>query len=486
MLITKEFALITAARLALLALLCLAAGPGRAQQQDLPELGDPTVAIISAEQEYRLGRGWLRNLRGQTPIMEDPLVQEYAEHLVYRLASFSELNEPDLAIVVINSSAINAFAVPGGVIGLNAGLFLNAGSEDEVASVVAHEIAHVSQRHFTRRYMDSKRRGPAVLAAMLASIALAIAGSGDAGMAGIAATQAASIQAQLAYSRHNEYEADRVGMQILAAAGMDPTAMPRFFERMLEQQRYSGDPPEFLLTHPLTAERVADSRARARSFSATPANPSPSFELVRARIQARYFDGQERARDYFGRRLEGEDGVRKQAARYGLALTDLKADRYDAARRTLTELVDAHPDQIWFQLGLMEVDMDQGRYPDVIERGKDVLTINPKDYAASVMTARAYLLSKKPEQAAPLLEPLLLQRPNDPMLWALAADAWGNSDQNARAHRARAEVLFLRGQDQAALRQMRFALDEADGQFALRSKLNARMSEMERLSSEEF
>lgn len=478
--------MIAAARFALVALLCLGAGLGQAQQQDLPELGDPTVAIISAEQEYRLGRGWLRDLRGQTSIMEDPLVQEYAEHLVYRLASFSELNEPDLAIVVINSAAINAFAVPGGVIGLNAGLFLNAASEDEVASVVAHEIAHVSQRHFTRRYMDSKRRGPAVLAAMLASIALAIAGSGDAGMAGIAATQAASIQAQLAYSRHNEYEADRVGMQILAAAGMAPSAMPRFFERMLEQQRYSGDPPEFLLTHPLTAERVADSRARARSLSAPPANPSASFELVRARIQARYFDGQERARDYFGRRLESNDRVQKQAARYGLALTDLKEDRYDAARRALTGLVEAHPDQIWFQLGLMEVDMDQGRYADVIERGKEVLTINPKDYAASVMTARAYLLSKKPEQAAPLLEPLLLQRPNDPMLWSLAADAWGNSDQNARAHRARAEVLFLRGQDQAALRQMRFALDEADGQFALRSKLSARMSEMERLSSEEF
>jgi predicted Zn-dependent protease len=478
--------LIAAARFALVAVLCLGAGLGQAQQQDLPELGDPTVAIISAEQEYRLGRGWLRDLRGQTPIMEDPLVQEYVEHLVYRLASFSELNEPDLAIVVINSAAINAFAVPGGVIGLNAGLFLNAASEDEVASVVAHEIAHVSQRHFTRRYMDSKRRGPAVLAAMLASIALAIAGSGDAGMAGIAATQAASIQAQLAYSRHNEYEADRVGMQILAAAGMDPTAMPRFFERMLEQQRYSGDPPEFLLTHPLTAERVADSRARARSLSAPPENPSPSFELVRARIQARYFDGQERARDYFGRRLESDNGIQKQAARYGLALTDLKQDRYDAARGTLTELMEAHPDQIWFQLGLMEVGMDQGRYPAVIERGKDVLAINPKDYAASVMTARAYLLSKQPEQAAPLLEPLLLQRPNDPMLWSLAADAWGNSDQNARAHRARAEVLFLSGQDQAALRQMRFALDEADGQFALRSKLNARMGEMERLSSEEF
>ncbi|MBD3666602.1 MAG: M48 family metalloprotease, partial [Kangiella sp.] len=143
----------------------LAAPPGRAQ--DLPDLGDPAAALLSTDQEYRLGRSWLRSLRGKTPIMTDPLVQDYVENLVYRLASFSDLHEPNLSIVVINSRAINAFAVPGGVIGLNAGLFLNAGSMDEVASVVAHEIAHVSQRHFTRRHVDSQLTNIAMLAAML-------------------------------------------------------------------------------------------------------------------------------------------------------------------------------------------------------------------------------------------------------------------------------------------------------------------------------
>ena len=165
---------------------------------DLPVLGDPTAALMSADQEYRLGRGWLRSLRGQTSIMSDPLVQEYVESLVYRLASYSDLKEPNLDIVVINSRQINAFAVPGGVIGLNAGLFLNARDEDEVGGVVAHEIAHVSQRHFARRYLDSRKMNTAVLAAMLASLAVAIAGDGEAGMAGIAATQAGAIQAQLA------------------------------------------------------------------------------------------------------------------------------------------------------------------------------------------------------------------------------------------------------------------------------------------------
>ena len=479
--------MIAAARFALVALLCLGAGLGQAQQQDLPELGDPTVAIISAEQEYRLGRGWLRDLRGQTSIMEDPLVQEYAEHLVYRLASFSELNEPDLAIVVINSAAINAFAVPGGVIGLNAGLFLNAASEDEVASVVAHEIAHVSQRHFTRRYMDSKRRGPAVLAAMLASIALAVAGAGDAGMAGMAATQAASIQAQLAYSRQNEYEADRVGMQILASAGMDPTAMPRFFERMLEQQRYAGDPPEFLLTHPLTEERVADSRARARNLPHPDSEPTLPFQLVRARIQARYFETTDKAREHFQRQQEQGQGIQAEAARYGLALIALRDDHYEQARRRFQALVDGGGGyQPWYQLGLMEVAMEQGRYPEVIERGERLLDVNPEDYATSMLMGRAYLLSKQPGKAAPLLEPLVLKRPDDPTVWSMAADAWGNGGDQARAHRARAEVMFLRGQDKAALRQMDFALEEAGNQFALRSKLTARRDEMERLSKEEF
>ena len=171
---------------ALLLICCLAAYPTSAND-DLPVLGDPTAALMSADQEYRLGRAWLRQLRGQTSIMSDPLVQEYAESLVYQLASFSDLKEPDLDIVVINSRQINAFAVPGGVIGLNAGLFLNAHSEDEVGGVVAHEIAHVSQRHFARRYLDSKKVNTAVLAAMLASLAIAIAGDGEAGFAGMAA-----------------------------------------------------------------------------------------------------------------------------------------------------------------------------------------------------------------------------------------------------------------------------------------------------------
>lgn len=439
----------------------LAAPPGRAQ--DLPDLGDPAAALLSTDQEYRLGRSWLRSLRGKTPIMTDPLVQDYVESLVYRLASFSDLHEPNLSIVVINSHAINAFAVPGGVIGLNAGLFLNAGSMDEVASVVAHEIAHVSQRHFTRRYVDSQRTNIAM-----------------------AATQAGVIQSQLAYSRHHEREADRVGMQTLVSAGLDPNAMPRFFERLVEQQQFAGDPPEFLLTHPVTESRVADSRARARNLPHPKQETSLPFELVRSRIQASFFDDYQRAEAYFQKRLKNGDARQQEAARYGLAMSALYDKKYDLARRRLEQLRQQDRTELWYPLGLAEVALAEGDYPRAIEMAQWVQKINPEGYPSSVLLARAYLYSKQPKKAVPILEPLLRQRPDDPMLWSMAADAWGNSGELARAHRGRAEYAFLRGRDREAKQQMQFALKEASGQFALRSALNARLKEMERLSEEEF
>ena len=468
-----------------LLLCCLAVYPASAND-DLPVLGDPTAALMSADQEYRLGRAWLRQLRGQTSIMSDPLVQEYVESLVYRLASFSDLKEPDLDIVVINSRQINAFAVPGGVIGLNAGLFLNAHGEAEVGGVVAHEIAHVSQRHFARRYLDSKKVNTAVLAAMLASLAVAIAGDGEAGMAGMAATQAAAIHSQLAYSRQNEREADRVGMQTLAAAGMDPDAMPRFFERMHNQQQFSGDPPEFLLTHPVTESRIADSRARARNLPSPPLSISPQYLLVQARLRAAFIQGDDQAIDYFERYSNERSALALQAARYGLALSHLRANHYDQARSLMEQLANIYPDELWFRLGLAEIALDEEQYDTAIREAQRVLKVSPDDYAASILLSRAYLRSQQPTRAMPVLKSLLNRRPTDPYIWDLAADAYGNSGDRVRALHARAESQFLRGNDSKALQQMQYALNDAEKDFALYSKLNGRMKEMQRLSDEEF
>jgi predicted Zn-dependent protease len=325
-----------------------------------------------------------------------------------------------------------------------------------------------------------------VLAAMLASLAVASAGDGEAGMAGIAATQAGAIQAQLAYSRQNEREADRVGMQTLVAAGMDPDAMPRFFERMHNSQRFSGDPPEFLLTHPVTESRIADSRSRARSLPTPRLAPSVHFLLVQARLQAAFIQGEDHAIDHFRQYSNERNALGLQAARYGLALSYLRADHYDQAREIMKALAEEHPDQLWFRLGLVEVAMDEGNYDAAISQAERVLDLSPNNYPASILLSKALLRSEQPARALPLLKPLLGDRPNNPYIWDLAADAYGNSGDKIRALHARAESQFLRGRDQQAMQQMEYALRDAENDFALYSKLNGRLQTMKRLSEERF
>ncbi|WP_245932458.1 M48 family metalloprotease [Isoalcanivorax indicus] len=470
--------------LPLVLIMALASGSVGANTQ-LPDLGDPTGTILTPEQEYRLGRAWLRSLRSQAPILQDPLVQDYVEHLVYRLASHSDLAEPDLAIVVVNNREINAFAVPGGVIGLNAGLFLNAETEDEVAAVVAHEIAHVSQRHFTRRYADSRRMNQAMLAAMLASLAVAIAGDAQAGMAGIATSQAAAIQSQLAYSRHHEREADRVGMQTLVNAGMDPHAMPRFFERMARSRQYAGSPPEFVLTHPVTETRIADSRNRAESLARPRLRATPEFDLIRARIQAAFISDAQQALTHFRGQYEGGSSIAQQAAGFGLVMSALRARQYDLAESTLHRLMEHDPDQFWYRLALAEVAENRDDHARAIEILEQVLDLMPGNYATSVMLARNLIATEDYAEARRLLDRLLLKR-QDPMLWSMMADAWGREGDRARAHQARGEYLFAIGQEQRGLEQMRFALNQSNERFALHSQVRARLQEMERLANERF
>lgn len=470
-------------RILMISLLLLTAASARAQPE-LPELGGAAGDWLTPEQEYRLGRAWLRQMYTRAPVLSDPLVREYSENLVYKLASHSDLARADLAIVVINNGSINAFAVPGGVIGLNAGLFLHAGTEDEVGAVVAHELAHVSQNHFARRYTDGKRMNRAMLAAMLASVAVAIAGDARAGMAGMAASQAAAIQSQLAYSRHHEREADRLGMQTLVNAGMDPHAMPRFFERLLRQKQFGGDPPEFLLSHPLTEDRVADSRARAAGMKQTFMNDSRAFRLIQARIRARFIADQREAVRYFEAQYLGGDSLHQQAAGYGLALALIRTENYQRATVVLQELREAAPNQLWFHMAEAELAAARQHYGEAVALLRDVLELMPGNYTATVMLAQNLLGDGQPEAAQQQLDSLVLQRPHDPHLWQLLADAHGKAGNKARAHRARGEFLFLTGREQAGIEQLGFALDRSKDNFALHSSIKARAREMRELMRE--
>lgn len=455
------------------------------QAQSLPDLGDASSAIITPEQEYRLGRAWLRSLRSQVSLLEDPLVQDYVDHLVYRLASYSDLQEPDLAIVIVNSQDINAFAVPGGVIGLNAGLFLHAQTEDEVAAVVSHELAHVSQRHFTRRYADSKRVNRAMLAGILTSLAIAIAGDAEAGMAGMMASQAGAIQAQLAYSRHHEREADRVGMQTLVSAGMDPFAMPTFFERLLRSQQFSGKPPEFILTHPITESRIADSKSRAHSMARPPLRQSPEFFLIKYRLQALYIRDSKEALSTFQKQYHQGSSYMQQAVGFGLAMAAIRAKDYSLADNTLARLQQQNPDQIWFTLALAESMEQQKRYEEAIQLSKKVLTMSPGHYGASIILARNLVAKNELDEARALLERLQWQYPTL-ATHRLLAKIWTDKKDKARSHLSHGEIFFAMGEEQKGIQQLRYALKYSENDFILYSQVKARLTEMETLANEKF
>src|SRR5690606_22292989 len=278
-----------------------------ANEFNLPVLGDASSGVISLRQEYELGRAWLKAFRSRVETLDDPEIQVYLEQLLYDLAEHSSLENPRLELVVINNPTMNAFAVPGGVVGTHTGLFRYAESEDQLASVLAHELGHLSQRHFSRRVSNQRASSIGTMAGLLAGIILAATVGGDAGMAAIATTQAAALDSALRYSRQNEQEADRIGIETLYRSGRDPRAVSEMFERMLAATRYTGQrPPEFLLTLPLTESRVADARNRINNYPARHYPASAQYLYMRARALIHIDANPQRSINRFTNELEGE------------------------------------------------------------------------------------------------------------------------------------------------------------------------------------
>jgi predicted Zn-dependent protease len=252
-------------------------------QNQLPDFGDPASSTLSPADEREIGALLMRQIRAYMPVIDDPEIEGYIQSLGYNLLSGGTQGSTDFYFFVIADPAINAFAMPGGYIGINSGLITSAESESEVASVVAHEIAHVTQRHIARAIAASEGTQYATLAAVIAGLIIGTQNS-EAGQAAVAGAAAAGAQSQLNFTRSNEKEADRVGIGMLAKAGYDPRAMPTFFEKMHLASRYYSRPPEFLSTHPVTTSRIADSRSRAEQYPYKQIADSASFGLTRAKL----------------------------------------------------------------------------------------------------------------------------------------------------------------------------------------------------------
>jgi predicted Zn-dependent protease len=458
----------------LLTLACLAAQPGLAS--DLPSLGDASSSIVSPQQEHQLGRAWLSLLRGQISQLSDPQLKDFVESSVYRLGETSELQDRRLEFVLLDSPQINAFAAPGGIIGVNGGLFLYAQTEAEYASVMTHELAHLSQRHFARGLEAQQRMQLPMMAAMLAGIVAAAAGAGDVGMAAIASTQAAAIQEQRRFSRQNEQEADRIGLINLEKAGYDPRAMPSMFERLMRQYRYDRKPPEFLLTHPVSESRIADTRNRAEQAKAGGVTDSVRYQLMRARVQLIYEDTPGLAAKRFRAMLDEQPKL--EAARYGLALAQIKRGQHQQASESLQPLLQAAPEDITYNLAQVELDIAASRLAEAQSRIERLMHNYPNNYPLN--QARINLLMKqgRPQDAESALEELLKRRSKDPDIWYQIAEVRGLNGDTIGLHQARAEFFALVGDYDQAIEQLDFAKRRSTNNFQLASRIDARQREL--------
>ncbi|MFZ3206203.1 MAG: M48 family metalloprotease [Pseudomonas sp.] len=458
----------------LLTLACLAAQPGLAS--DLPSLGDASSSIVSPQQEHQLGRAWLSLLRGQISQLSDPQLKDFVESSVYRLGETSELQDRRLEFVLLDSPQINAFAAPGGIIGVNGGLFLYAQTEAEYASVMTHELAHLSQRHFARGLEAQQRMQLPMMAAMLAGIVAAAAGAGDVGMAAIASTQAAAIQEQRRFSRQNEQEADRIGLINLEKAGYDPRAMPSMFERLMRQYRYDRKPPEFLLTHPVSESRIADTRNRAEQAKAGGVTDSVRYQLMRARVQLIYEDTPGLAAKRFRAMLD--ETPKLQAARYGLALAQIKSGQHQQARESLQPLLQAAPDDISYNLAQVELDIAANRLPEAQSRIERLMRDYPSNYPLNQAHIDLLMKQGRPRDAENALDDLLKSRAKDPDIWYQVAEVRGLNGNTIGLHQARAEFFALVGDYDQAIEQLDFAKRRSTNNFQLASRIDARQREL--------
>ncbi|HEA52477.1 hypothetical protein LCGC14_0942130 [marine sediment metagenome] len=469
-------------KLSIAVVLALSLAPGSAftaQETQLPNIGGTGGGLLSGQQESDIGQQVMVSIRRSAPRITDPLVYDYLSSIIYRLVPAAPLENRDLTLALIDDPAINAFAVPGGIVGVNGGLFLNAVTEQQFASVLAHELGHLSQRHFARRLEQQETSTPLTIAGMIAGIVLSAVTQSDIGIAAIVGTQALAIQNMLAYSRLHEQEADRVGLVILASAGMDPRGMPEMFEIMMRQNRLQGrNVPEYLSTHPLTQSRVADTRNRAEQYPDKKIRDGQEYHLVRSRLQVHYAPSPEIAVGTFESYLQKSGAQSNEAIRYGLAIAYMSNDQFEKAAVIINELLAGNPGRITLQVTLAEILIGEKKLDQARSLLREALSRNPGNYPITSTLVDVEIATGNGTRAAEYLKQLTRRMPQQEYLWLRLAEAEGMARNIVGVHRARAEYDALMGDLEASQRQLRQAQEKLPAGSAERQVVNERLGEI--------
>ncbi len=449
---------------------------------DLPDIGDSTGTIMSPEFERRLGQAFLNQIRRQVNIVSDPEVEAYIRSIGYRLVSHSSSNQP-FTFFVVKDSLINAFAAPGGIIGINSGTIINTETESELAGVIAHEIAHVTQKHTARSVEMQQQMSIPLMAAMLGAILIATQNP-DAGQAAMAAIQGGAMQAQINFTRQNEAEADRVGMQLLARSDLNPRGMPSFFEKLQRNSRYSANAPEFLRTHPLTNNRIADTRSRAENYPVDRHyEESKLYEYVRAKLVVMSYKNPGDAIAHFEDQLNS-DKVKDNlnVLRYGAAQARMEAGDYRRARDYLQILLEQQPENTSFLLASAELEARQGNYSRAIEIYENMEKLYP-DYRPLVFSyADTLLKANRPKKARELLKSYGKFNDPDIRYYSYLARAEAEAGNPIESSMANAEYYYLTGETRVAIEQLRYLLRQQAPKpdYYQEERIRARLAYLER------
>ncbi|HEU4778664.1 MAG TPA: M48 family metalloprotease [Steroidobacteraceae bacterium] len=454
-----------------------------ATANDLPDIGSPASSTLSLDDEFHIGLQVMRQLRDEGQILEDPEATEYLQALGSRIVAQATGDSAQrFSFFFVQDDSINAFALPGGFIGVNHGLVLATRNEAQLAGVLAHEIAHVTQRHIARRVRSQGRQSIATMAAILAAILVGAAtGSSDAALGGISVAQGAAMQQQINFTRANENEADRVGMSFLAAAGFDPYGMPDFFETMGRRNAILATNrnalPEILQSHPVTTNRIAESRSRAAQFKELKQTAeSVSYSLTRERLRVLGTPAEDNVRRYYMERREQQDQT--VGERYGEALASYQGGSSRAALDALTELARQYPQVPMLQSTLGQALMGSGETEEALGTFRRALNLSPRNIPLTMRYADALLKSDQAKAAHAVLLDLfnnVAPTPEQIRFTALAASSAGDTGDAAYYM---SEYHIATGNLPLSVAQLEMALAAPNITAVQRSRFQARLDEV--------
>ncbi len=446
---------------------------------NLPDMGSGANAMITRSDEYQVGRMMMKNLRDEGRVLEDPEATEYIQNLGSHIGAQAQEGTQRFSFFVVKDRSINAFAIPGGFIGMNAGLVLQTSNESELAGVLAHEIGHVVQRHIARAIQAESRMSLPMMAAMLGAILVGVAGGGEGALGLLSVAQGAAMQSQINFTRMEEAEADRVGIGFLAAANFDPNGMASAFSMMNRSEGVKIEyykMPDLLRSHPVTTLRIAEARARATQLPAVRRADPPSYTLIRERLRVITASAEEDLRPYYAK-MKGS-GTDMLAMQYGAALADLKANDAASAVETLRQLVDANPGVTIFHSALGEAQMAAGDQAGALRTFEHAVALYPRNVPVTVRYAETLMKADRAGKAHQVLLDLFnndTPTPDQIRLTALAASAAGETGD---AYYYMAEFHLSSGDLMLATQQLDLALAEPRLTQVQRKRFTARREEI--------